>query len=223
MATGARCWTARKSPRRPHRSGHRRHAQRHAFRDHQGRSRSGLHVLCEKPMTMTVEEGEDIVRTAQASGKICAVNYCYSAYPMVRHMRRWCAPGDLGKVRLVKSRISAMATMATRRMRTIRACAGAMTRPGGRVRAVCRLRHSRAAHGKLSSRARRWKNFPPISPPPSKAGCWKTTPWSISACRAAPWGGFGPHRWPSAASTGSTFRSLGKPAACAGRRSSPTR
>jgi hypothetical protein len=29
---------------------------------------AGFHVLCEKPMTMTVEEGEDIVRTARATG-----------------------------------------------------------------------------------------------------------------------------------------------------------
>jgi len=35
----------------------------------------GFHVLCEKPMTMTVEEGEEIVKVAQAAGKICAVNY----------------------------------------------------------------------------------------------------------------------------------------------------
>ena len=29
---------------------------------------AGFNVLCEKPMTMTVEEGEEIVRVAQASG-----------------------------------------------------------------------------------------------------------------------------------------------------------
>ena len=29
---------------------------------------AGFHVLCEKPMTMTVEEGEEIVRLAEASG-----------------------------------------------------------------------------------------------------------------------------------------------------------
>lgn len=62
---------------------------------------AGFHVLCEKPMTMTVEEGEDIVRTAASSGKICAVNYGYSGYSLVRHMRAMVARGDLGKVRLV--------------------------------------------------------------------------------------------------------------------------
>ncbi|MDA0186331.1 MAG: Gfo/Idh/MocA family oxidoreductase [Proteobacteria bacterium] len=67
---------------------------------------AGFHVLCEKPMTMTVEEGEEIVRVARASGKICAVNYCYSAYPMVREMRAMVATGQIGKVRLVVTNFS---------------------------------------------------------------------------------------------------------------------
>lgn len=64
---------------------------------------AGFHVLCEKPMTMTVEEGEEIVRVAKASGKICAVNYGYSGYSLVRHMRAMVARGDLGAIRLVKA------------------------------------------------------------------------------------------------------------------------
>jgi predicted dehydrogenase len=64
---------------------------------------AGFHVLCEKPMTMTVAEGEDIVRTARATGKICAVNYGYTGYSLVRHMKAMVARGDLGKIRLVKA------------------------------------------------------------------------------------------------------------------------
>ena len=67
---------------------------------------AGFNVLCEKPMTMTVEEGEEIVKIAKASGKICAVNYCYSAYPMVREMRNMVANGDIGKVRLIVTNFS---------------------------------------------------------------------------------------------------------------------
>jgi predicted dehydrogenase len=67
---------------------------------------AGFNVLCEKPMTMTVEQGEEIVRAAQASGKLCAVNYCYSAYPMVREMRHMVATGQIGKVRLVVTNFS---------------------------------------------------------------------------------------------------------------------
>ena len=64
---------------------------------------SGFHVLCEKPMTMTVEEGEAIVQIAEKTGQICAVNYGYSGYSLVRHMRAMIARGDLGEIRLVKA------------------------------------------------------------------------------------------------------------------------
>ncbi len=64
---------------------------------------AGFHVLCEKPMTMSVDEGEQIVRTAQEQQRICAVNYGYSGYSLVRHMRAMVARGDLGKIRLVNA------------------------------------------------------------------------------------------------------------------------
>ncbi len=64
---------------------------------------AGFNVLCEKPMTMTVEEGEEIVRISEASGKICAVNYGYSGYSLVRHMKAMVARGDLGAIRLVNA------------------------------------------------------------------------------------------------------------------------
>ncbi len=62
---------------------------------------AGFHVLCEKPMTITVEEGEAIVRLAEETGLICAVNYGYSGYPLVRHMRAMVANGEIGRVRVV--------------------------------------------------------------------------------------------------------------------------
>ncbi len=62
---------------------------------------AGFNVLCEKPMTMSVEEGEEIVAIARETGNICAVNYGYSGYSLVRHMRAMVARGDIGKVRLV--------------------------------------------------------------------------------------------------------------------------
>ena len=67
---------------------------------------AGFHVLCEKPMTMTVEEGEEIVRVAAKTGRICAVNYCYSAYPMIRQARAMVRAGEIGKVRLVVTNFS---------------------------------------------------------------------------------------------------------------------
>jgi predicted dehydrogenase len=62
---------------------------------------AGFDVLCEKPMTITVEEGEEIVKLSRKTGRICAVNYGYTGYALVRHMKAMVARGDLGKVRLV--------------------------------------------------------------------------------------------------------------------------
>ena len=67
---------------------------------------AGFNVLCEKPMTMTVEEGEEIVKISQKVGKLCIVNYCYSAYPMVRQARAMVQNGELGKIRLIVTNFS---------------------------------------------------------------------------------------------------------------------
>ncbi len=67
---------------------------------------NGFHVLCEKPMTMNAQEAQDIVATAERVGRICAVNYGYTGYPMVRHMRAMVARGDLGAIRMIKAEFS---------------------------------------------------------------------------------------------------------------------
>ena len=67
---------------------------------------AGFNVLCEKPMTMTIEEGEEIVKIAGKSGKLCTVNYCYSAYPMVRQARAMVQNGELGQIRVIVTNFS---------------------------------------------------------------------------------------------------------------------
>ena len=67
---------------------------------------AGFHVLCEKPMTVTVEEATEITEISRRTGRICAVNYGYSGYSLVRHMRAMIARGDLGAVRVVVAEFS---------------------------------------------------------------------------------------------------------------------
>jgi len=62
---------------------------------------AGFHVLCEKPLTATLEEARTLVGIAQDSGCICAVNYGYSGYPLIRQARAMIARGDLGAIRVV--------------------------------------------------------------------------------------------------------------------------
>ncbi len=62
---------------------------------------AGFDVLCEKPMTTTVAEAAEVAALARDKGRLCAVNYGYSGYPLVRQMRAMVAAGELGRVRLV--------------------------------------------------------------------------------------------------------------------------
>jgi len=64
---------------------------------------AGFDVLCEKPLTMTTQEAEHIVAITRETGRVCAVNYGYSGYPLVRQMRAMVAAGKLGNIRLIKA------------------------------------------------------------------------------------------------------------------------
>ena len=67
---------------------------------------AGLDVLCEKPLTMTVEEAVALRDLAATSGRVLAVNFGYTGYPMVRQARAMVARGTLGDVRLVRAQFA---------------------------------------------------------------------------------------------------------------------
>lgn len=59
---------------------------------------AGKHVVCEKPLAMNSTETLQIVKAAQASGRLFAVNYNVRFYPAVLQMRSLVASGELGQV-----------------------------------------------------------------------------------------------------------------------------
>ena len=63
--------------------------------------KEGFNVLCEKPLTLLLSEAEELVKIAKQKGVICAVNFGYSGYAMVRQMKEMVKNGDLGAIRLV--------------------------------------------------------------------------------------------------------------------------
>jgi predicted dehydrogenase len=62
---------------------------------------AGKHVVCEKPLAMTATESAELVRQADASGLVNAVNFNIRFYPLHQHVREIVADGDLGDVRFV--------------------------------------------------------------------------------------------------------------------------
>jgi len=62
---------------------------------------AGIHVMCDKPMTISVEEAEDLAATVKRTGLIFGLTHTYSGYPMVRQMREMIQAGALGKIRMI--------------------------------------------------------------------------------------------------------------------------
>jgi predicted dehydrogenase len=63
--------------------------------------RGGLHVISDKPATLNLAQAKELAEIVAASGKLYALTYTYTGYPMVREARETVARGDLGQVRKV--------------------------------------------------------------------------------------------------------------------------
>ena len=64
---------------------------------------AGLNVVCDKPMTFTLEEAEQLLPLVEKSGVVFALTHTYTGYPLVRMARQMCLGGDLGEVRAIRS------------------------------------------------------------------------------------------------------------------------
>jgi len=62
---------------------------------------AGFNVMCEKPMTLSVEEAEELKAVVTKSKKVFGLMHNYTAYPMVKLAKDMVKQGDLGKIRKV--------------------------------------------------------------------------------------------------------------------------
>ena len=62
---------------------------------------NGFHVVCDKPLTTTVDEADQLVRLVERTQLVFAVTYNYTGYPLVRHARALFRSGAMGEVRKV--------------------------------------------------------------------------------------------------------------------------
>ncbi len=61
----------------------------------------GIHVICDKPLTTTVEDAEELCRLAQEHDVVFAVTHNYTGYPMVKEARQRVLGGELGTLRKI--------------------------------------------------------------------------------------------------------------------------
>jgi predicted dehydrogenase len=63
---------------------------------------AGIHVICDKPLTTTLDEGRALEDAARRSGLIFALTHNYTGYPVVRQAREMARNGDPGAIRIVQ-------------------------------------------------------------------------------------------------------------------------
>jgi predicted dehydrogenase len=69
-------------------------------------TRSGKHVLCEKPLALTVEDCDAVASAARAAGVVVAEAFMYRHHPQTSRVRQLVASGALGEVRLLRGSFS---------------------------------------------------------------------------------------------------------------------
>jgi len=62
---------------------------------------AGISIICDKPMTTTLKEAEELCRITKSKDRVFAVTYTYTGYPMVKQAKKLIEDGVLGDIRKV--------------------------------------------------------------------------------------------------------------------------
>lgn len=63
---------------------------------------AGYDVICDKPMTNTLEEAEKLHKKVKEKGLIFCLTHNYTGYPMIRQAKAMVSAGEVGIIRLVQ-------------------------------------------------------------------------------------------------------------------------
>jgi predicted dehydrogenase len=63
---------------------------------------AGIHVICDKPLTTTLDDALDLAQMVRRTGLLFAVTHNYTGHPMVRQARQMISEGELGPIRVVQ-------------------------------------------------------------------------------------------------------------------------
>jgi predicted dehydrogenase len=64
---------------------------------------AGLHVVCDKPLTLTLKEAEELAAVVEKSQVVFAVTHNYTGYPLVRQAREMALSGELGEIQAIRA------------------------------------------------------------------------------------------------------------------------
>ncbi|MEM6387112.1 MAG: Gfo/Idh/MocA family oxidoreductase [Pseudomonadota bacterium] len=62
----------------------------------------GIHVICDKPLTSTLQDAKKMVKAVEDSDALFILTHNYTGYPMVRQAREMVSRGDIGRIRVVQ-------------------------------------------------------------------------------------------------------------------------
>jgi predicted dehydrogenase len=64
---------------------------------------AGFHVVCDKPLTLTLAEAEELATLVAASNSVFVVTHNYTGYPLVRQAREMILAGELGEIQAIRA------------------------------------------------------------------------------------------------------------------------
>ncbi len=63
---------------------------------------AGVHVLCEKPFAITLDQVDEMIAASQQTGRVLAEAFMYRHHPQTKMAGEWARSGRLGEVSLVR-------------------------------------------------------------------------------------------------------------------------
>lgn len=63
---------------------------------------AGINVVCDKPMTTSLDTARELVQTVDSTGIVFALTHNYTGYPLVKQARQMRIEGRLGDIRVVQ-------------------------------------------------------------------------------------------------------------------------
>jgi predicted dehydrogenase len=64
---------------------------------------AGFNVMCDKPMTFTLKQAEELAALVERSGVVFALTHNYTGHPLVRQAREMVLSGELGEIQAIRA------------------------------------------------------------------------------------------------------------------------